>query len=99
MSRSDTRDHTTDHVVVVAIPEVDRATLAAFARAIHPPDGARRLVVDLGQVTFIDASGAAVLLALHDRLRSEGGALVIRRPRANVRRVFDLVAPERLVVE
>lgn len=39
--------------------------------------GARRLVVDLGGVSFIDSSGIAVLVRAAERLRPRGAELVL----------------------
>jgi anti-sigma B factor antagonist len=46
-----------------------------------------RLIVDLSELTFMDSSGVAVMIQAKDRL---GDALVLSRPRSNVRRVFEL---------
>jgi anti-sigma B factor antagonist len=46
-----------------------------------------KLIIDLSELTFMDSSGVAVMAQAKDHL---GDALVLSRPRSNVRRVFEL---------
>jgi stage II sporulation protein AA (anti-sigma F factor antagonist) len=49
-----------------------------------------QLVVDLGEVTFVDSTGMGLVLEVHDRARTEGFRLRLLRGPAEVQRVFEL---------
>lgn len=49
-----------------------------------------QLVVDLGEVTFVDSTGMGLVLEVHDRARTEGFKLRLLRGPAEVQRVFEL---------
>jgi anti-anti-sigma factor len=49
-----------------------------------------QLVVDLGEVTFVDSTGMGLVLEVNDRARSEGFRLRLLRGPADVQRVFEL---------
>jgi anti-anti-sigma factor len=49
-----------------------------------------QLVVDLGEVTFVDSTGMGLVLEVNDRARSEGFKLRLLRGPAEVQRVFEL---------
>jgi anti-sigma B factor antagonist len=50
--------------------------------------GLSSVVVDLGQVTFLDSTGLSVLIAGLKRCQTVGGTLRVVSPQPNVRRVF-----------
>ncbi len=52
------------------------------------------VVVDLAELTFIDSSGIAALVAAKDRLGSTGRELVLTRPQPNVDRVLEMTGLE-----
>jgi anti-sigma B factor antagonist len=52
------------------------------------------VVVDLAELTFIDSSGIAALVAAKDRLQTAGRELVLTRPQANVDRVLEMTGLE-----
>lgn len=58
--------------------------------------GARVLVVDLSEVTFIDSMALGVLLEAMKRLRARGGVLRIAGPRPDVRRIFEITLLDRI---
>lgn len=49
-----------------------------------------QLVVDLGEVTFVDSTGMGLVLEVHERARSEGFRLRLLRGPDDVQRVFEL---------
>jgi len=49
-----------------------------------------QLVVDLGEVTFVDSTGMGMVLEVHDRARTEGFKLRLLRGPKDVQRVFEL---------
>lgn len=66
------------HVLVVA-GEVDLFTAPDLRRAAADAidDGARRLVIDLTDTTFLDSTGLGVLIGIAKRVRPAGGDVVI----------------------
>jgi anti-sigma B factor antagonist len=52
--------------------------------------GDTSLVVDLGDVSFLDSTGLSVLVGALQRCRAAGGDLRLVAPQPNVRRVLDI---------
>jgi len=52
--------------------------------------GKNSIVVDLGEVTFLDSTGLSVLVAGLKRCRGAGGDMRIERAQPNVLRVFEI---------
>lgn len=79
--------------VVLVAGEVDIATAPVLAETIREAmtTGPPRVVVDLGAVEFIDASGIEVLIAAANAASVEGTAVVIRHAGERVRRVLDIL--------
>lgn len=78
-------------IVTVAEPRIDAACAIRFKDhmrqlLMHP---ARRVVLDLSHVTFLDSSGLGALVAVRKFL-SDGRELHLSGLTANVRRVFRL---------
>ena len=85
-----TVDDTGDVATVRCRGELDMETgdlLATTLDRVLAP-GSRQVVVDLGELEFLDSTGVRVLLNGLDRARSTGSALVVRRPRPLVERVL-----------
>jgi anti-sigma B factor antagonist len=70
--------------------EVDIQTSPILAERLQSvlDQGLSSVVVDLGQVTFLDSTGLSVLIAGLKRCQSAGGVLRVVSPQPNVRRVF-----------
>src|SRR5580765_2781523 len=66
-----------------------------LSRAVS--DGRRRLVVDLGDVPFIDSSGLGALIGGLKAARQAGGDLRIARPTEQARLVLQLTNLERVL--
>ena len=81
----------TGEVDAHSAPQFQEALLAALARA------ARRLVVDLDDVTFFDSAGIRTLITLRQRAgeRTDRVRLVMPR-RTGVRRALDISSVDRL---
>ena len=73
---------------VNAAGEIDLVTAPELRGALEPITG--RVVVHLDEVTYLDSSGIAVLVAQHHRLASDDGELVLRRPSPFVRKTLEL---------
>ncbi|MEU6772639.1 STAS domain-containing protein [Streptomyces sp. NPDC046759] len=81
------------HVLTVA-GEIDHQTGDILAQALDVSDAPRpQVVVDLGQVTFLDSSGINILITAHRTLTEAGGWLRLAQPRPAVQRVLYLVPP------
>ena len=92
----------TPELVLDVCGDLDLATVARMRERVEEalsqhPD---RLVLDLSQCPFVDASALAMLLEAHRRMARSGGVLTLRgcSPRVlrllsltGLRRVFDLV--------
>ena len=73
--------------------ELDVAETEAFLEGIGDVSGSGDVILELGDLAFIDSSGVRALLVLADRLQPDG-TLILRNAGPAVQRVFDLVALE-----
>lgn len=72
--------------------EVDHATgpqLRACAESLFG-DGARSLVLDMAQVTFLDSSGLKAIVQSHHQAHELGGTVTVRHAPSMVRRVMEV---------
>jgi len=53
-------------------------------------EGVRLLVVDLSGIEYMDSAGLGVLVAIHKRLREQGGSLAVAGPQPRVGRLFEI---------
>ncbi len=74
-----------------AAPAAERDLERALAR------GARIVVVDLTDITFIDSTMLGVLVTTGRRLREDGGQLVVVCPDEHIRRLFAITRIAELV--
>lgn len=74
--------------------ELDAATAPTLDEYVRRVEAEQRvldeIVVDIGDVTFIDSSGLSVLVAAHKRLRRDETRLVVVNPTMQARRVFEI---------
>jgi anti-anti-sigma factor len=80
--------------------EVDLSNAHEVSAAIGTLMGqdARRLVVDLSDITYLDSAGVALLLRLAERLRARRRRLHLVVPRGSpVRRVLDFTGLPRVI--
>ena len=85
--------------VVTVAGELDMFRAPAFQAMLRRciEQGARHVVVDLDEVTFIDSTGISVIVGAVARLRTAEGSLTIVYSSANVGRVFEIAAIDRIV--
>ena len=77
--------------VVMVRGEVDMATSEEFRRALDAAVQQHgRVMIDLGETTFMDSTGLAVLVDAHLRLGEAREAIVVRNAPARIRRLFDI---------
>lgn len=81
-----------DAIVVHPVGEIDYSSLEPLREALLDARiaGVREIVVDLGEVTFLDSQGLAVILYAHQRQRSAGGRLVLRNLNQETHRLLDV---------
>ena len=75
----------------------DSAAPHSAASSNGRDEGAREVVIDLGDVTFVDSTAVAALLEAGKRARRAGAALTVVCDDENVRRVLDLVGVRRVL--
>ena len=85
--------------VIEVAGDIDLSTVTYFADALD--DGVRvpkaDVVVDMEDLTFIDATGLGPLIRAHTVLSGqEGRRMIIRNVPASARRLFDLTGLNRL---
>jgi anti-sigma B factor antagonist len=79
--------------VVVVRGEVDVATSPQLRNELNSliARGARDIVIEFADVSFVDSSGLGVLVGTYKRLREEGnGSIRIVGAQASVRKVFEI---------
>ncbi len=77
-------------VVVRPVGDVDYSSLEPLREALLDARvaGVRDIIVDLGEVGFLDSQGLAVILFAHQRQRSVGGRLILRNPSEEITRLL-----------
>ena len=88
-----------DQAVVLVAGEIDLATAPRLEETLSRliDRGATRLILDLSSTAFVDSNSTAVFLEAHKRLSARDGALTLRSPRPNVRKMLQITALDRLV--
>lgn len=78
--------------VLALCGELDLAAAPQLRRVIGGlmGSGARHMVVDLSDASFVDSSGMGALLWADHRLHAAGGELTAVNPQPNVARAFEL---------
>jgi anti-sigma B factor antagonist len=89
-----------DAFVVSAAGELDLASVGPLERELDQVigRGARRVIVDLTGVTFIDSVSLGVLVREAKRLRTNGGACVLVADDPRILRVFEITGLDRIFV-
>ncbi len=80
-----------DEMVIRVIGDLDFTVAPLLANAGVTCTHAHRVVVDLAGVAFLDSFGAECLCALADRVRVDGGIVVVSRASARARRTLQLL--------
>jgi anti-sigma B factor antagonist len=87
------RNDEAEGVVLTLCGELDLATAPGLEQRLQeilaaPP---RRLLLDLSELTFVDSAGVSVLIRAKKEAEGNGCQMVLRRPTAQLHRVFALV--------
>jgi anti-sigma B factor antagonist len=69
-------------------PRLDEAVAAVLAQ------GARRVIVDLGGLAFVDSSGLRLFIVLNERSAAEAWTLGLIRPSASSLSVFQITGAD-----
>ena len=90
-----TRSATSGGPCVSVTGELDLMSAGAADGALREAGrGARSLMLDLRELTFMDAAGLAVVIDADARARQAGGRLIVRVRSSCVRRLFELTHAE-----
>jgi anti-sigma B factor antagonist len=83
---------------VDVVGEVDLSTAPELKAALGEviDAGARGVLVDLSDATFIDSTTLGVLMGAVKRLRPEGGELAIVCHDPNIRKIFEITLLDRI---
>ncbi|HEX9164281.1 MAG TPA: STAS domain-containing protein [Gemmatimonadales bacterium] len=85
-------------VVTLGLSALDVTTAKEFKREMGPLLKAhRRMVLDFGQVTFVDSSGLGAILSCLRELNNSGGDLKLCNVLPPVRALFEMVRLHRIV--
>ncbi|MGW5738357.1 MULTISPECIES: STAS domain-containing protein [Streptomyces] len=87
-----------DPVLMRVSGDLDMVSAPALRRALDPLL-AKRVELDLANVTFIDSSGVNELLSHHERCREEGGRLTVLHPSRAVRQILQLLGVDELLAD
>jgi anti-anti-sigma factor len=93
LARFGVRTHVeSDRRTLVVVGELDLASAPKLARAVSAAlrAGARRLILDLRRLEFIDASGLHAVVAARDLCREEGCEFALVPGPRQVQLVFEL---------
>jgi anti-sigma B factor antagonist len=75
---------------IVVHGDIDVAGGPILEAALLRRENEGAIVIDLGDVFFIDSSGLRSLLGASRRARARGATVVLRRVRAEVRRLLEI---------
>ena len=86
--------------VVQVRGEIDIATVGQLRRCLVDlvEAGHREIVLDLGELYFIDSTGIGVLIGAHRRAAAAGGRLVLRSVSPRTYDVLRMVALDRVLI-
>jgi anti-sigma B factor antagonist len=88
-----------DVAVLHAQGDVDLASADAMKAALATAlEQSSSVVVDLGDVGFIDSTGLSALVWGHGQAQEAGGTLTLRRPTPMLRRLLEITALDAVLV-
>jgi anti-sigma B factor antagonist len=94
-----TEEHVDNDRHVVAVRgEIDLFTAPELKQVLTEAieQGKTRMVVDLGETTFLDSTALGVLIGAVKRLRSRDGALAIVNTDANIAKTFEITGLDQI---
>jgi anti-sigma B factor antagonist len=87
------RNDDAEGVVLTLSGELDVATAPDLEQVLEEilAQSPRRLLLDLDELTFVDSAGVSVLIRAKKAAEANGCRVVLRRPTAQLHRVFAVV--------
>ena len=89
---------TDDGLVFVVAGELDAHSAPELEAALQGVDNSADVVLDLGELAFMDSSGLRVFISTNGKLSAGGGSLVLRRPGRTVQRILSISGLEGHIV-
>lgn len=87
-----------DELVLRLVGELDLASVSTLRSVLENVAGdVRTVVLDLGELTFLDSTGIGLVIRSQRELQDRGGHLVIRSPRSHVRRVLEVTQVAKVI--
>jgi anti-sigma B factor antagonist len=88
-----------DHVLVTAAGEIDAATADSVANAVSAvlSDGAKRVLLDFTEVTFIDSTGLGVLVKSHRAAEAAEATFAVVHPTPQTRKLIRVLGLDQLL--
>jgi anti-sigma B factor antagonist len=87
-------------IITAPAGELDIAAVPQLRNALGAAAGGRtHVMLDLGEVTFMDAAALGVIAATAGRIRQAGGKLTILRPAPNVELVLRLTDLHKVLID
>ena len=77
-------------IEVYSLPQFSKLAEAQFG-------GAKKVMLDLEKLDYIDSSGLGYIVTLHERLANNGQELVLSNLQAHVNRVFKITRLDRIL--
>jgi anti-sigma B factor antagonist len=89
-----------EHLVVSLRGEIDVGNAEVLPAALLAATSAfdTSVMIDIGEVTFLDSSGLRAILICEATLRREDISLKVRNPSEQARRVFEITGLRHLLV-
>lgn len=86
-------------LAIIPIGELDMSTAAKLDEAVRAAEAtdAKRIVIDLSELTFMDSTGLKLLLEASARARANSNRFRLIRGSRRVQRVFELTKTEELL--
>lgn len=83
-----------DDLIIVIVGVLDGMTAGEAAttagQAFRAEGGAKRLVVDVSETSFVDSSGLAALVHMRNDAKDRGLPMLLRGPTQQLRRVLEI---------
>lgn len=92
-------DEQGDEARITVGGELDRLVAERFSRALRDAElsGAKRVVLDASELTFMDSAGLALVLQAARRAGGHGRQLVVTGPPPQIRRLLEIAAMGHLI--
>jgi anti-sigma B factor antagonist len=92
-------DEREDHALIRAVGEIDASTADSVATAVSEAlaAGHRRVLLDLGDMTFIDSTGLGMLVRSHRAADAASARFAVVHPTAQTRKLITVLGLDELL--